>query len=486
MIDKISDLGFAIRNPFRIAPGTINHFYLRLPGQNETLDIFARTLYSQPHPELTNQFLVHYTFLGVTAKLAQALRKFLTSQPDYKDLLDDNAATFKFKQPKDVIIENNKTEKTIAILDNDPNQADLVEDILKSEIDQIKIVREASFYVFTKRFIEKETIAATPGEPNELFNPSVIWSIRLGNLAINEVTTKPAGNSLLVGHNATTMFARATGWNALFNNPDSKAMLEEALNLAKSGQTYSQNTIVQDANGTLKYFHLTVTAGKEKDTARLELKAPEVMSKKAAEKKITSLDLIIVNQALLPENVDSWVDRLKEIAQKNNVIAANQEIPIIIICDEKNGWGAKKIRYQKVFGLIYKPLKNRPISYTVSSAINSPYTKYNQNNIGWTKAIIPVFVAIESQLENLSEYGATITAPRPFAPGTCLYLHESIFANSPEGYLAARFYFAEENQKKKGKFSCYLLYFGITDTFLKFIRTWIRKDFADKKQGQGS
>ncbi len=483
LVERISDTGLAIRNPFRLATGTISHLYLKLPGQKDTLSIFARALYSEPHPEAPNQFLVHHTFIGSDSKQQQAIKKFLTAQSGYREIDNDNRDAYKYRPPIDPKRAARVADKTIAILDVDAGTADTIADMIQSEIDKTRVIKEASLYFFAKKYIEKEQSLGVPGTRDDLFAPVVAFNVNLATQKIMDVITKPGAKDLLVGHNAQSMFNRPTGWQTPFNHADAKALLEEAFTLARAGQRFSQNIVVQDASSVLKILQITVSQNKDKESAKIELGLPEVRKKEEA-KKISALDFLIVNQALVPENIDDWKGRIREVCIKNGV-SVPEELPVLIIADEKNGSGAKKYRYQKIFGMIYKPLKSRMVCYQTSTGLNWPYTKYNHANIPAVKCIIPAHVAIESKLASIGEFGGAFSHAKAFSPGTVVYLHESIFVNAPDGYLCARIYFAEADPKDKSRFLCYLNYFGISDQFLKFIRNWIRKDFAGKKQNQG-
>lgn len=484
LIERISDMGFAIRNPFRLAAGTINHIYLKLPGQKETYSLYGRVIYSEPHPEAPNQFLVHHTYLGADTKYTQAVKKYLVTQSGYKELANENAASFKIKMPTDPKQIARMPEKVVAVLDVDNATAESVVGLINAEIDRVKLVKENSLYFFFKKYIEKEQQLGAPGTKDDLFAPVISFTVKLSNQNLIEVQSKPAKSDLFVGHTAVMLFARPTGWQLPFNHPDAKALLDEAFTLAKAGQRFSQPIALMDANSTLKVFQLTTTIGRDKDSVKLEIAPPE-SKKKEENKKIAALDAIIINQSMVPDNIEDWKARIKEVCTQNGVVTPEHDIPIILIADEKSGYPPKKYRYSKVFGMVYKPLKSRNLCYQVSTACNWPYTKFNHMNIPSVKAVIPAHVAIESKLQTIAEFGAAFSHNKAFTPGAFVYLHESIYVNAPDGNLCARVYFAEADPKDKTRFLCHLIYFGITDQFLKFTRNWIRKDFAEKKQSQG-
>jgi hypothetical protein len=85
----------------------------------------------------------------------------------------------------------------------------------------------------------------------------------------------------------------------------------------------------------------------------------------------------------------------------------------------------------------------------------------------------------------VSEFGATLKMPNSLKPGSMLYLFGSIFQNAPDGNLCCRVYHTEEDEADKGQYRNSLVFFGISDSFLKFTRSYIRDAYAAKKSKEG-
>jgi hypothetical protein len=134
--------------------------------------------------------------------------------------------------------------------------------------------------------------------------------------------------------------------------------------------------------------------------------------------------------------------------------------------------------------ILEKPTERRGLMFTVAEILQNPFTAYTWENIGWAEPRFHVHAAKPAQLEKISEFGCVIRHSRPIANGTVLYLHGNIFENARNQHLIARFYYSEPHPSEKDQYLCYIMYFGIGDTFLKFIRSWIREKYAQSKQNQ--
>ena len=107
---------------------------------------------------------------------------------------------------------------------------------------------------------------------------------------------------------------------------------------------------------------------------------------------------------------------------------------------------------------------------------------FNFKNLGWSSPSLSVHISKAVELEALSEFGATLRSFQRLAPGTLIFLRQSIYENAPNQCLAARIYACEDHPSEKGQFQVFATYFGINDAFLKFARTWIRENYAQQKK----
>jgi hypothetical protein len=197
------------------------------------------------------------------------------------------------------------------------------------------------------------------------------------------------------------------------------------------------------------------------------------------------LDCVIIDHALLPDDVDAFCNGLKE-ATKNAGLQCPADGPhAIVIADDNDRVRFDKLLKSKIYGLVYKPIEIRRLLYLVANSLDTPYSVYTFENIGWKHDKIGAKIARKSQLAEMSEFGATIRTEQPLKPGTMLYLFKSIFQNAPDQNLCVRVYASEEDPKNDGQYLNWVVYFGITDAFLKFTRAYIRETYAVlKAQGE--
>src|SRR5262249_8081706 len=88
-LDRLSDVGLAIRNPVPLKKGLPGHFYMILPGEKARLEVRGKVFRSEPHPEFPGQFLVYFTFFGLAKSSLTAIRRTLSKANRYQSLFTD-------------------------------------------------------------------------------------------------------------------------------------------------------------------------------------------------------------------------------------------------------------------------------------------------------------------------------------------------------------------------------------------------------------
>jgi hypothetical protein len=91
-------------------------------------------------------------------------------------------------------------------------------------------------------------------------------------------------------------------------------------------------------------------------------------------------------------------------------------------------------------------------------------------------------VANPVKVVELSEAGYVMEYYRPISVGSFreIVLWQPYELGAPE--MLSNCNFTEEQQGKKGVFSCHFVFFGMTDHFLKNIRVWIRDNYISSKE----
>ena len=218
---------------------------------------------------------------------------------------------------------------------------------------------------------------------------------------------------------------------------------------------------------------------------RINLSAPDMKHLNGLRKTldtIHSLDVIIIDYALLPDNIPSFMTGLKDALKEAGITFPTDGPKIIVTAPESQLSNLSRLLNEPdVSALVFKPIEMRRILYLTAYLINTPHTIYRFDNVPWKTDHIAAKIGRECVLLELSEFGCVIQSNQPLKPGSMFYLFRSIFINAPDQNLCVRIYHSQENDSEKGTYLNSALYFGITDAFLKFTRSYIRETYASKK-----
>lgn len=484
IIERVSDLGLAITNPIPLAQGTIGHFYFRFPGQKTLMDLYGKVCTSIPHPDRAGEYLAYFNFFGLNKNANKEIKAFLTRDTAYKNLVDLDAENFRFNSENLFLTDEQKRKKTIAVLDFEESVIKSTTDYIKNEIDNVDVVSDDTYYSFYKRFLSRkiEKTDAPPATDEDFFAETVSILISASNLHIQMMMTTPKEEDRFFGHEILKLFSDPTGWQKLFDE-DSLNLLQECIKLVETTKKISKLFEIQTADGESRAITLDINLEENSSMVRLSFKLPDtkMLQRNASQSKIESLDCVVIEYDLLPKDVNAFINSLTEAAKNVGLSVPPGGPKVIVTVSETRNINFQKLLDTKVYGFMYKPLEIRRLLYLIATAVESVNTIYTFENIGWKKDNIAGKIARNSNLCELSEFGATVRSEQPIKPGTMLYLFKSIFVNAPDQNLCARVYHSEEDSKNAGHYLNSMIYFGITDAFLKYTRAYIRETYAANK-----
>lgn len=481
-IRYISDFGLAIYNPVALNPGVITHFFFSLPNQKEVLNLYGKVLCSKKQSDQDKFFMVYFSYFGLGKETLKKIRGYLSKTVGYRTLINSDPNKFKFKNLKEHLSESQARIKTIVIIDVDSNNCDSIKTSLQSEMEHLNIIIENSYYLFTKKYLTKNSNAVIPSATSEeLLGGTISWTLFAHNKEIFSLDTPLKDEDICLGHKTSDLFKEPFGWMKLFQTNDSKELLNEMFQVIETKQTTSNEIDLSHQDETLR--RVTV---KLKFISDFEKKIqvditipPAVVSNE--KNQIEVIDAMIISNTLIPHDYSTWYNGLIERAKESQLLPGNSKIKIILMGDESPKLSDKLYKDSPVDGILFKPIENRRLQFLLSSVVDSPLTQYNFENIYWSPSNISVYVAKESHLEVLSEFGVTLRFNHKLTPGINLHLHGNLFDHNHSKVVSLRLYHTEESESTKGEFSCSFIYFGIDDAFLKFIRKWIRTNYAQKK-----
>jgi hypothetical protein len=490
-LDRLSDVALAVRNPVPLKKGLPGHFYVTFPGEKTRIEIYGKVLRSEPHPEYPKEFLVYFSYFGLSRASLTAIRRTLSKSPVYKSLLFDDRDRFRFR-PDDLFLDDSTRHIFgTMVIDSDETTGNSLSQVLSKEMDRLNVVTESSYSLFLHRYLESgagvhEKLPPKATETSDFFASKVSLTVTPNEMKCLTVDPGPTDRSLFLGHPALELFSSPDRWLSLITEQESRLILEESVHLAANGRTLDKLLCVQDLQGQRCAVNFHFYRGQAEGTVNIDLTTAslgDIVTKMSSEKKSKEIEAMIVDTNFIPDDPRAWVEGIRQRAAHVGLVTDPAQLKFWLV-QEGDGVAEKFLNTPDFLGLFTKPVDQRQLLFSMSENLPNKNTIYQFENLGWTSPTMSVHIAKEIDLEALSEYGATLSAKQKLVPGTIIFLRKSIYENAPNGCLAARVYACEEHPKDKALFQIFTTYYGINDAFLKFARTWIRENYAlQKAQG---
>ncbi len=484
-LERFCDQGFAMANPVPLTEGTGGHFYFRFPGQAPLLDFYGKVIRSEPHPDREGEFLVYFAFFGLTKANNRELRQYLQRDTAHKQFVDNDPKLFEFNHENIFLSDEEKKRKTLVVLDPDENTARSIYEYARKEIGNLDVVWDDSYYSFFKTYIDKKNRIekASPSVPQDFYADIVGLLIGL-DLNLQMPITAPEEGQLLLGHDAVKLFSTPQGWLDVFAG-DTRNQLTEIMYLIPHSKRVRKNMDLASADGVRRTVAAEFILEETSGLIRINLRAPDIKmlsNSRSHLESIQSLEVIVIDQALLPDNVPSFLTGLRDALKEANISCPADGPKIIVTAAESRQDDVSKLLNEPaVAALTFKPAEMRRLLYVAAHLMRNPFTIYRFDNVPWKNDHIHAKIGRECDLVELSEFGCVIQSNQPLKPGSMFYLFRSIYVNAPDQNLCVRIYHSQESESEKGTYLNSALYFGITDAFLKFTRSFIRETYASKK-----
>jgi hypothetical protein len=493
-LDRLSDVGMAIRNPVPLKRDLPGKFYLQLPGEKNRLELRGKVLRSEPSPEHPGQSLVYFGFFGLAKAALTQIRRTLSKAPRYQSLKSEDREAVRWKPEELFATQEENRNFTLAIIDPDEAASNSLAQQLTKEMDRLHVVTESSYSLFLHKYFQvggnsTKLGPPKPTEDKDLYSPLISMSVSLGDMKCLSVNPGPNEGDLFLGHNAQELFATPEKWLTLMQDKESKLILEEALFLADRGRLTDKLLSLVDHEGNRRSLNFKFCKSPTENVVMVDVSAAgldDIMTKMTSEDTSKSLNVMIVDTSFVPEDTASWIEGLRTRALALKLIQNPKDLKFLIVSDGEAKGSEQWLANPDILGLFLKPVDTRQMLYFLSEHLDNINTLFHFNNLGWSAPGISIHVSKQVHLEALSEFGATLRSTAKLSPGSVVYLRKSIFDNAPNSCLAARIYFCIDHPTEKGYYQAFATYFGINEAFLKYARTWIRENYAHQKSKEGS
>ncbi|NJL25668.1 MAG: hypothetical protein HC902_11180 [Calothrix sp. SM1_5_4] len=319
-MDRFSDVGLAIRNPVPLRKGLPGHFYVQLPGEKTRLEVKAKVLRSEPHPDDSGQYLVYFTYFGLPRNSLSLIRRSLSRSPMYKSLYTDDRENVRFRPDNLFIDDAAKRVFGIAVIDTDETAGNSLAQTISKEMDRVKVVTESSYMLFLHRYLESSDTASGSAAPPRATEKSQFHSVPITlllgptDLKCLEVNPPPKPVDLFLGHPATDVFGAPEKWLTLIQDKASRLILEEAAKLVMKGHDLDKLLTFQDADNNKCAVNCALKKDPEGRGVIAEISPAslsDIVEKLHSEEKNKSLEALIVDANFVPDDPTSWIDGLR-------------------------------------------------------------------------------------------------------------------------------------------------------------------------------
>lgn len=492
-LERLSDVGIAIRNPVPLKKGTAGQFYINFTEEKALVEIRAKVIRSEVHPEYPDQYLVYFSYFGISKTTLSTIRKVLTKAPRYQSLMKQDRELF--RPPKEEVLLSDDMvpdTKGVAVVDSDPFFARSMAESIGKDMDKLDVISDSSLSVFLHKYLDtKANEEKTPPkitEESDFYANPIKLKINTPELKCVAAEPAPAEEQMFLGFPALNVFMSPERWFSLIQDKESRLIVEEAASLVMQGRVLNKTVIIQDAENNRRAVNLKMSKGSAENEMLVEM-APatleDVMQLATPAPPAIRLKSLVLDSAFVPAEPAGWFEGIRGRAVQQQHCSQPSELKFFIIGDNEGRFSPAWLNSPDVSGFFVRPVDNRQFMFLLSESLKNKHTVYNFDNLGWSQPNLNVHVSKPIRLEAISEYGARLRSSAPILPGTLFYLRKSIFDSAPNACLAARVYSCEQDPNDKTSYQIYVIYFGIGDTFLKYARTWIRDNYAQMKAQAG-
>ncbi len=520
MIDEISEFAVAIRNPAPLAEGVFAAIHCEVFGDRGGGRILARSYKSEKHPTIEGEFLVRFGFFGVGTAQLERVKKYIRAQQIPGRSKASRTANLNVEDPP---VPFNR----VAIIDMDQSAAKELRSTINDHYLGVAVTHFHSYARFLFALNKLVPLKAAAAQPvvqtpavAEMFGPPNPYTIEPeppedvppwkgnGSLVflvggaeadlVRFVSGTGKKNDLVFGKTVEEWMERPADWLSGLEKEDEDDF-QQMMDYVRGGGKGYALIRVRDDDEHVYFLEASGTIEKSGDadgnaTFKLEFKRHTEDDWKALEKKASAademadpsefrFDAIYIDGSLVRGEIPSWLEGLNEILYSAGVFNRGDAMPkIMILADEKSKLRPEAFRYKAIGDFVFKPLERKFFSYKTKTLIPELVPRGEPDIPPFVPCEMPAKLAKDAKMEEVSEYGLTIAHPSPFRGNVYMRFFSRLFGDNSDGVIG-RCSHCDKKQGEGEGYACHFTFFGTTDEVLKRIRTWIREDYVQRKEG---
>lgn len=500
VIDEISDFAISIRNPAPIAEGVFAQIHSSIFGaMASTSRIMGRCYASVRHPQYEGLWLVRFSLFGISNAQLIELRKFVRGR--------QMPARARFASPR--IPGQTKTKLPpryrVAVIDLNRDISAQAQGTIEENFDRIAVTVFPSYTRFLAGLAKLSGQAEANGPVIEedgdgsIINGAIpggrttlIVSDKEFELLAFDPGMKPTETFL--GRSTDEWRARPNDWISMIPKSDHEDFNEFLSYTASGGQGVTGVRFV-DLNGGMIYAEVkgqfrSSTSPDVPAMLRLDLKQIDRAAWLDLNRQIAKgatpdqyrFDAIVIDGGLIRNDIASWLGGLQSALVRATVLTLEDPLPkILILADEESRVLPGDFAQRGISDFIFKPLDRKLLTDKLAVATPQLSRSIMPDAPPFVPCELTAQVCKTVPLEELSEFGLTVSHPTPFKPRIFMRFFSDLFGEAPEGVLA-RCTASVPVAGEDPSFKCHFVFFGCSDELHKRIRNWIREDYVHKKE----
>ena len=517
VIDEISDFAISMRNPGPLSEGLYAMIHCDVFGAKGQRRVLGRVFESAKHPVREGEYVVRFSFFGITADQLANVKKFVRAQQTTIRKGQPNAP--KAKPPAAAAGALFQKMRRVAVIDMDPEILNEVKSAVETGFKSVNVRPIASYtrlLADLKKFMpEGQKPTTTPAQQAQVFaskpaatgipldsafpgGRKLTVIVRGGSYELLRFDPHLLKHDIVLGRPSTDWLQTPSAFYNSIDRED-RELFEEFVACVESGASGKTAFRLIDSAGRTSYIEAVGTqekSGAADGISLIRVEMNEIDINKYRELATPSagagaasnnpnffkFDAILVDASFVKPDPAKWYERLVETLRAANILGADEQPPkVLVMADPKSRVRPEDFRLKGITDFAYKPLDRRLIVQKMQAFMPMLQLTRDPEFSAYVPCEINAKLGKEVHMNELAEFGLAITQPSPFKERIFMRFYSRLFGDEG-GWIAGRCHTCEKGNDDTYK--CNFMFFGPTDDLLQRIRRWIREDYVAKKEGE--
>lgn len=488
-IEEVSEIGVGIKSKSKIREGLTARLYSKIFGEKQDSSLLARLYTSRIHPTVPDYWINYYTFFGINRNQMNHIRRALmgTRKP--------GSGARPLSKPEIEILKKN--QKHIAVLAFNKEVQESIKTTIETQFINLHVHNFSSIGAFAKQVgMNTAQVVSSPVSVTDQNIPAFLeaqFSFMINaDFELMNIEHKLPDKQTYLGISASELQKDPALWKRHIHPEDSEEV-EEFLNHLKHSNSGHTIIRLKSPNGFDHYVkmdgqNLKLGLKQQFRIIMSELKGQQGHDQwlkhrpgNILKNQLDQLYAIFIDASSMSTPVADWVHTIKAFLDKTQALTASKSVAVVAMLPEGSKVNLEDFENTLITDVLYLPLDRKLLFDKVALYVPGAYNDRGPVQVQYTNYPAKVQLGQKVKMEMASEFGLQINSSKAFREGVFLRFFSPYFLDENNEGILARSYSATEDKDNKGRYHNLFSFYGISDAFLKHIRTWIRDMHIHKK-----